>query len=180
MAKSQAPNNELKIALLNEHFYYEVTCVRDTFYCIQEKKWAQPNGRFTIDNRLLVDFLVHVRILYEFFYETGKKDTSYATDFIKNWKVKEPLEGIKKWKIQINNYLSHLTYTRVTQAEGKHSYELYPVDVLYYHFRNLTIEFLSNIPKEYALKFNLKDLLEKLKEENASNRNHYVSDFIGR
>ena len=138
---------ETKKKLLDGHFSHEVKML------IEGRTYFKPRPSdpriLDVTGKDLEAFLVHIRILYEFFYKSGNDDLAHADHYILAWKVKNPLMNIDYWNVQINKYLSHLTYTRVTGARGKHPYYLYPAGVLYNHFRYLTIEFFDQLPSEY-------------------------------
>lgn len=71
-----------------------------------------------------------------FFYKEGNGDKTHAKHYIPNWKIEKKFVGIKKAYLQMNTHLSHLSYTRVN---GK--FEIYPIDELYNHYIELTINF---------------------------------------
>ena len=127
--------SETKKTLLEAHFFYEFNQMRAGFYRIINKGvFIKETNTINVDNHVLIDFLLHVRILYEFFYKNNKGDFAHAKDYFPNWKIKYALEGIETWNIQLNHYLAHLSYVRVTSANGKHPYRLYPAEKLYSHF----------------------------------------------
>ena len=130
-------------------FYYEINMVLDV---INNNLLGYDCGRAA--------FLIHIKNLYEFFYGNVRGYRYvHAGHYIKKWGNKKPLSEVKLWKIKINQYLSHLTYERVTEK-----YTPLPFGDLYKHFRKLIIDFLGELPSEY-LTPKLKELRESLKKQ---------------
>jgi len=133
------------------HFEYEI---RNIMYGMVRLRCS--NGRFpTI---VYVGILTYLRNLYEFFYRDGNGDKAHAKHYISNWENKKPFVALKKWNIQMNTHLSHLSYTRV---DG--TYKPYPLDELYNHYVELIMDFLNGLEKEYMTP-TLKKLLGDLKD----------------
>jgi len=152
-------SEDIKKKSLDGSFEYEVRMLREGFYHIMKTGVRTPNSnRIDTSNMALIDFLVHTRILYDFFYGSGKGNWSCAGHYKKSWKYKKPPKKIHKWNVQITHFLSHLSYVRIT---GK--YEPYPIDLFYDHFRKLVIDFLSEVPDNY-LTTKLKKTIRRIKK----------------
>jgi hypothetical protein len=151
MMKTQI-TDDIKKGFLESHFSYEVRMIMEDIRMINPNTGQVPNA-------VLVDFLVHIRILYEFFYKFEKGNKAHAGDYIESWKDKKSPPEIEKWNMQINNFLSHLSYERVNKK-----YNPYPVFMFYGYFGNLVINFLSELSDKYKTP-SLKKLLEDLRQE---------------
>ena len=152
---------DTKKKLLDSSFNYEFFNLRFSFYKMLETGTHTLTGDINdFQNTALVDFLVHTKIFYEFFYgNPNSKSKAHAGHYIKSWEDKQPPKDIEEWKDRINIFLSPLSYVRVTEE-----YKRYPIDFLYEHFRGLVIDFLKELPEEYEI-IGLKRLLENLKED---------------
>lgn len=139
-------------------FYYEFSMMREGAILIMSCRIPNTNN-IQAPNIMLVGFLTHIRNLYEFFYGSGEKGLAYAGHYIKSWKDKKPSPDIRELYVRLQVFLSHLSYARTTKK-----WEPYPIDSLYFHFRDLTIEFLSNFPEE-SLPEKLNNLLKELEKE---------------
>lgn len=80
-------------------------------------------GRREIRNAALESFLLHVRILIEFFYnDNPHKDDIVASHFFSppgKWKAIRPKQSaiLKQTKKRAHKLLAHLTYTRLRQTQ---------------------------------------------------------------
>jgi len=143
--------DETRRKLVEGHFSYEVRGMMSAF------NYRVSDGRFP--NIVYVGLLTHMRNLLEFFYKHGNGDKAHAEHFIPTLEIRKFPPEVEKENIQINNFLSHLSYVRVTK-EYKH----YKIDMLYNHLRELIINFLREL--ELQNKYftqNLKKLLEEIK-----------------
>ena len=138
-------DEDTKKVLLQRDFFYEVKIMKKCFSLLSsyDSIYFEP---------VLESFLVHIRNLYEFFYQDGNGDKSHAQHFIKEW-VKVPDKKIKDFYIKINHYLSHLSYNRVIKI-----YEPWNIKRIYTHFKLLIKEFLKILPDKYLNK-ELKQLI---------------------
>jgi|SRR3989344_2280877 len=98
---------------------------------------------------MLEVFLIHARLLNNFFYHKTSKynDEVLAKDFIEKWNRKEPYK-IKKINERINKYLAHLSIERVTRK-----YKDWSKEVIYLH-KNLNkthSNFLKKVPRKYLV-----------------------------
>jgi len=156
MEMSEQERNQI---LLDKYFYYEVFRMRESFFAFKHRLW----------DSLLVDFLVHVRILHEFFYGSKigeKKKRAHADNYIEGYKVDVPFKDFEEhWNRQMNDYTFHLSFFRVEGINREYKYRFYSIDDFYKHFGNLVIEFLNKLPEDYKVGSKLKELLEILKEE---------------
>lgn len=131
-------SQEDKKTLLQRDFYYEVTIFKKSY----------EGGLFLSAQTFEValdSFLTHFRNLYEFFYDGGNSDKAHAFHFIESWRNKVPPSNIRIWNIKINQYLSHISYRRVTEI-----YSGWAVEEMYNHFINLINEFISELPSEFS------------------------------
>jgi len=159
--KTMKPTEDEKKQLLG-HFAYEVRGMHGSYSEMIKHHISVPNSNeIVVIEDFLISFIVRIRTLYEFFYESGNGDKAYAVHYLPNWKIKKPLENMKEWKIQINNYLLHLSYNRVTGKAGW-GYKKYTPNILYNHFRDLVIDFLNKLSEEY-MNEGLQRLLKELK-----------------
>ena len=165
---------DTKKKLLDTDFSYEFYNMRHTFYEMLRMGTRSPTGEINkIWNRDLIDFLVHIRIFWEFFYGNPEsKDKAHAGHYLEDWKDKKSPSDIKEWKERINIFLSHLSYARITKT-----YKRYPIDFLYLHFRELAIDFLKNLPKEYLTE-NLGNLLKELEKEQSLDRVEEINNKL--
>ena len=92
----------------------------------------------------MFDFRTHFRNLYEFFYDQGNSDKAHAFHFIQSWENKIAPTNIKRWNIKINQYLSHISYRRVTEI-----YNGWAVKEMYDHFITLINQFISELSEEF-------------------------------
>jgi len=125
------------------HFVYQVNMMRRCFYRAMKSSFFTPDQN-SVDEDLMVAFLVHIRVFYYFFFGSNNKDEAYARDYILDWKIENP--EMKRWCQQINSYLSHLDYER---AKGERGYKPYQILKLYTYFRTLLIDFTDRLPKEF-------------------------------
>ena len=132
----KTPSEDVRKRLLDGGFDYEARMM------VEALAYINPDG--SVPNIILVGLLTHIRNIYEFFYGSGKGNKAYAGHYIGSWKNKKAPLKVKKWYIQINNYLSHLSYERVT---GK--YELYPINTICGHLLVLVKDFLNELPDKY-------------------------------
>jgi len=150
-------DDNLKKALLNDHFEYEFRRMREIFLYMLNEGIRNKNQIIT-ENFVLVAFLTHIRNLYEFFYKPGNIDWASAEHYISEWKSKRKLpENIKNYNIRINHFLSHLSYRRVDTE-----FKPYEIDILYKHFEEILKYFFSLLPEKYKTPKIIK-LLEDLK-----------------
>jgi hypothetical protein len=149
---------ETKKTLLDGGFEYEVRMViEDVRYMATNGVPDINSGIIRIPNVILVDVLVHIRILFEFFYGAENNENAHVKHYITNWDRDAP-EEIGRWHGQINDFLSHLGYARVTR-----NYSYYPVaNLLYPHYKQLVIDFLTQLDNEYRTP-KLAQLLEDLR-----------------
>jgi len=149
--KNQIDENTKK-KLLEEHFFYEVKKMIETFSSLK----SDESG----ENHAVVDLFVHIRILYYFFYgnfySEKRIDEAHAGDYLKSWRDKQASDKLKDWIKKVNMTISHLDYSRVTEKYNP------PRKLLYIHFRDLVIFFLKEFDPQY-LGPNLTKLLKNLK-----------------
>ncbi len=141
------------------HFIYQVGMMRRCFYRTMESSFMLSNSEDRFDEDLMVAFLVHIRVFYEFFIKPNGIE-SHAKDYIPEWKVND-LEMDKLYQ-QINSYLHHLDYERVIGKRG--GWEHYKILKLYTYFRNLIINFITKLPPNFTTP-ELTKLSETLKKE---------------
>lgn len=150
---------------LERHFYHEVKRMQECFYDLLRTMYPSPpiKGRANFSETALESFLVHVRTLYEFFYNSGGSNLAHAKDYLEGvWENPIELQGIERWNTQINNYLIHLSKERGLQKSKP--YTFYPIGVLYRHFKRLVIDFLHQLLKNTKNDI-LQSLLEDLEKE---------------
>lgn len=128
------------------------------------------------NNILLEDFLIHARILYEFFYLSKKnKDNVLAKHFLtesaykrfKKYRTKKILiDKIFPWK-KANKRLAHLTYYRL--REKSPTTKVWPVGQIYAAIYTTMEAFILNTDdiikkelfKEYGMENIVKEIFEK-------------------
>ncbi len=153
MTKSKEPSDEIKTSLINGHFYYEFKMIRG---CIRITKDLNPNSSYIqVPDFIAVAFFTHIRNLWEFFYGVNKNPSKEprAIHYLPNWNLK-PSKDSRELYGRINDYLSHLSYERVT-GTGPQLLSFFFVS--YVHIKGLTKEFLENLPEKYFDK-NLEEL----------------------
>jgi hypothetical protein len=102
-----------------------------------------PQGLITYAP-VMCDFLIHFRILHEFFHgDPTKKRNANAKHYIPNWSKKRP-ERIRIWNDRINEFLAHLSYSRTR------GWKTWPMpDLLYPYYKRLTIRFIKKLPDKH-------------------------------
>ena len=123
-------NDDKKKELLQVHLLYEIEMLKAALklaQCRCEDKWLQSK----IESVVIDLYLIHARNLWQFFFtKDGKSNIAHAGDFLKpsiNWlKIVAPLEGtwIKKLKIKVNDYHSHLSYNRKAEPHIDKKWDL--------------------------------------------------------
>jgi|WetSurMetagenome_2_1015567.scaffolds.fasta_scaffold183731_1 hypothetical protein len=141
-----------RIKLLG-HFEYEVRMI------MRDLPSINPNTGAAFDV-ILINILTHIRILFEFFHgDENDEKNGHVRHYIPEWDKKAP-EKIGLWYGRINEFLSHLSYAR---TKGDMS-SWWPIrDLLYPHYRELIIRFLTKLPLPYK-NVNLDKLLEDIKK----------------
>jgi hypothetical protein len=121
-------------------------------YCHDEimKGWENSdNGK---RNVLLEAFLLHARVLKEFFSIRKKHDGVSSIDFLENtkeWRRKEKslCRYLKRHRIPINKYLTHLTYSRL------HKKMNWEVDTIYNELEDAWQHFYGFLSSEHKVWF---------------------------
>lgn len=142
--------------ILDVHFRDEVFRILEDFQIARIFGcYDSHTNRFNMPAPVLSDFLVHFRILFEFFHgDENNEKNAHAKNFINSWDKTAP-DGIGKWKGKTDSFLSHLSYARLE------IWEAWPIpDLLYPHYKRLIIKFIDELPQEHKTT----DVLEKLKQ----------------
>ena len=97
-------------------------------------------------NLLMEDFLLHARVLRDFFVATPKQDDVSATHFFDDpslWQqtAKELCSYLRANRVRLNKKLAHLTYSRLTEDE-KWDFEAIRKEIFV-----AWESFLSNLPE---------------------------------
>ena len=142
--------------MLDVHFHDEWGRILDDIN-IMRQHGTQSGNQVNIHPTLMSDFLIHFRILHEFFYGKKDKRVCKAKDYIK-WNKKES-KRIKIWNRRIHEYLAHLSYSRLKR------WRPWPIQsLLYPHYRKITIRFIKELPPKYNSRL-LGDLKQRLISE---------------
>jgi hypothetical protein len=141
---------------LKEHFMYEV---RMLFFALQQnliltnKILAGEVNLRMLNNMALEDFLLHAKILLEFFYDFKKSKASYicAWHFFNNLDeykriLPDKTAAIKKVENRVNNEISHLGANRFNGTPTEKSWNTVPV---LHDFMKLVKIFINKLPNEY-------------------------------
>ena len=116
MTKQEKPNKE-ELRQASKHLLYEVTMFRN----LSQIMALDGGVKGVLHSALLEAFMIHLRILIEFFYtkKRAHQDTMLAGDFFSSpekWRQIRPLLSVslKKAKERVNQEAAHLTYHRST------------------------------------------------------------------
>lgn len=119
MTRPHRTDEELNRAL-QDHVSYEITALDAAYRLMLERGRAHTAE----ESRLLLEaFLIHVRILVDFFYvDSTNKDDMIAQDFLPSstdWASIRPAfpVDLDELRTAINKLLAHLTYSRKRYAE---------------------------------------------------------------
>lgn len=95
----------------------------------------------------LESFLLHVRVLRDFFYTPGRDDDIVAGHFIANWSKICPTKGryLKDQKTRLDKALAHLTEKRL-DYDGKD--KKWQVTKLYKDLHPVIEVFIANLPND--------------------------------
>lgn len=120
MAKKNRTNDELQAA--SNHLHYEYWMLTS----IAQSLGTGISGQGWLNNALIESFVIHLRVLIDFFYpESVQNDDVIAADYFNNdaeWNnIRPPMtENLKAWKIRAHKEIAHLTYARLkVTAETK-------------------------------------------------------------
>jgi len=156
--------NENKRKYLEEHFYYEIDTIRHLYKQLYDICKQYPDERYSEEvfyrkNIFLDSFLIHARLLLNFFYpkrnESGQpidgwRNAVFAEDFIENYIPRFPEEVIKGYLKNITNRIgkdvAHLTINRSFRSEDEKPWE---VDNIWSVLRTEIENFEIHISKEY-------------------------------
>lgn len=111
-------------------------------------------GTGVIHNALLESFLVHARILIEFFFKDEEyKDTVRASHYIESgnsWKNIRPQKTklIDETEKNAHKYLAHITYTRLKDKKE------WPFIEITNEIDSVMKVFMENLPEEFTLEIN--------------------------
>jgi len=152
---------EDNIYFLDNSFWYEVIYMLDAGKII-----IAGLGRSS--DHVRASFLLHIRILNEFFYEhrdkngnlqdkNDKKCPAWAIDY-NGWKEKTKPSDIQEGIENLNIFLAHPSYHRNRSDLSNE----FPVFLFYNHFKGLALKFLEEIDEKYLTK-KLRELKELLK-----------------
>ncbi len=105
-----------------EHLYYEYSMFIETSKALTSKN----NDQFQT-NILLESFVLHFRVLYDFFYPNqstlqgkGERDDDViATDFFTDWKATDATDMLKEQRKRADKQLAHLSYKRLNVEPEK-------------------------------------------------------------
>jgi hypothetical protein len=136
-----------KKAWLAEHFAYEDDMLNYSFNKTLEflKQRDQKNLQMALEC-----FLLHARILLEFFYyKKNKKSYVRAADFIesKQWEALLPKKSPRLNQLQkrIDNELTHLTDKRISGLPSKKTWDI----AMLLDFITIIKIFKKNLPDKY-------------------------------
>jgi hypothetical protein len=140
-------NEELKKAY--EHVKYEIDTLDSAFRFLQ---LGQNNLGYVLNNLALESFLIHVRLLVDFLYQTERnghqKEDIIASDFFTSsneWKsiIKDKPALLTNTKDRADKMLAHLSYLR-----DEYKSEPWQYEAIYRVLRNKIELFTNNVPNE--------------------------------
>ena len=108
-------------------------------------------GRGVINSALLESFIIHLRVLIDFFCSDSQRDDDIiANDFFNDpndWKNLRPQKTkvLERAKICADKEVAHLTYTRLGITPDQKNWYF---EEVYNDMRTIFELFLTNIPKE--------------------------------
>jgi hypothetical protein len=116
MNESSRPPESHELPALLHHWEYEAAMLRET-----GKRLVADGGLGTVErNALLESFILHARLLTEFYLDNPRKDDVVAMHFVADWADQQTAEAVA-WLVdrveQWHKWMAHLTATRVRQAK---------------------------------------------------------------
>jgi len=122
LLRPKKTTEELRAA--SDAFHYEIRMLND----VADVLSSHTSG--VIHDALVESFVVHTRILIEFFYPTDKtradSDTMIASDFLSDgnqWK-EDISEWMKEIRTRSHKLLAHLSYNRVLRYKDDKSWQI--------------------------------------------------------
>ncbi len=115
-----------------EHVYERLTCLDVEMDCVSpgNVNLRLGTGISTMEERdssaLVESFLLHARVLAEFFCSEGRKDDIVAADFIPGWirPTSSDWPYTEGCKTRLNKALAHLTMRRVTEYQTAEPWDI--------------------------------------------------------
>lgn len=130
-----------KKELIDEHFCYEVIELRSSLILFSKLPYFK--------NIALEAFILHVRVLREFFFPSDTKkrriDDAYADEFVIGWNESLPLE-LKKIDERAGKEIMHLTYSRIAGIPQNKKWNM---GTMYFTLIPIILKFMSLLPIEY-------------------------------
>jgi hypothetical protein len=123
---------------------YELNMLQYCFTRIQNE-WAGADD--SLRNLLLEDFLLHARVLRDFFVSSPRQDDVSSTHFFNDSTPWSALSAsfcpyLKQHKTRLDKYLAHLTYSRLNEDKN------WDLNAIYSEIANAWQQFYSLLPPE--------------------------------
>ncbi|HEA46573.1 MAG TPA: hypothetical protein ENH99_02215 [Candidatus Pacearchaeota archaeon] len=148
--------------MLDGHFHDEWVRILEDISITRQARLRDPSSnQVNIHPTVMSDFLIHFRILHEFFYGNPRAhggENANVKHYIPSWNKREP-KRIQIWNGRINEFLTHLSYSR---ARGWIPWPFQKL--LYPHYKMLTLRFIKNLPPNHRSS-ELESLKQRLTNE---------------
>jgi len=115
-------------------------------YCHSRISDEWTNADLSKRNLLLEDFLLHARVLRDFFVGRPRQDDASAAHFFENAAVWESIAVnfcayLRQHKQRLDKYLAHLTYSRLNEDKN------WDVNIIYNELVQARQQFYSLLPQ---------------------------------